>query len=113
MGENRIKSRKFILEILKKYELGDAYLILQGLDLLGYENMHFWLTVVDFVKKYKGIESLVAYIDVMQLIGRDRLLFFMKEINSKALDFKESYEKFASLLLEVKKYSKDVFITKK
>ena len=103
MHNDYVNSRNLIINILKEYELGDAYLVLQGLDLIGFENMNFWLQVVDYVNKYKGNESLVFYINAMQLIGSRILLFYMNEINNNTLDFNERYEKYIHLLTETKK----------
>ena len=106
--EKWIKSRNLIIQILKEYELGDAYLILQGLELVGYDYQDFWFQVVETVKKYKGIESLVAYVDVMQQIGRERLFFYMNEINNKHSNFQSCYVAFLNLLQETRKYSDEV-----
>ena len=109
MKENWEKSYQLIVKTLNDYELGDAYLILQGLDLVGYEHIDFWFQLVEFVKQYKGIETLVAYIDVMQLIGREKLMYVLNDIENKSLNFQDSYNIFINLLIETKKYSEDLF----
>ena len=43
------KSYKLIIDTLKNNELGDAYLILQGLNLVSYEHIDFWFKVVEVV----------------------------------------------------------------
>ena len=113
MKDSSVQYRNLITRILRNYELGDSYLILQGLELIGYDNINFWFQLVHLVKKYKGIETLVAYIDVMQEIGKDNLVFFMNIIKDKSLSFEDSYEMFIKLLIKTKKYSEEVFKIKK
>ena len=108
-----IKSRNLIIDILKDYELGDAYLIIKGLDLIGYENTDFWFKIVDIVRKYKGLEFLVVYVDVMQLLGKEDLNFFMTDINNKYVNFNDKYRAFLKLLVQTKKYTKEEFNNKK
>ena len=113
MKDSSVQYLNLIKRILRNYELGDSYLILKGLELVGYENINFWFQLVHFVKKYKGIETLVTYVDVMQEIGKDNLLFFMNIIKDRSLSFEDSYEMFVKLLTKTNKYSEEVFKIKK
>lgn len=104
--EKWMKSYNIILETLSNYELGDAYLIIQGLELVGYSNRDFWFKIVEYIKKYKGIETLVNYIDIMQHIEREKLMIFLEVLNNKMIypDFESSFIAFSNLLSEIKKY---------
>ena len=107
------RSYKLIVDTLTNNELGDAYLILQGLNLVGYEHIDFWFKVVEMVKKYKGIDTLVAYIDAMQQMGCERLLLFIRELKIKYNDFQDIYQEFISLLIKTKRYNEEDSIIKK
>lgn len=106
------RSYKLIVETLKNNELGDAYLILQGLELIGYEYIDFWYKVVDIVKQSNKMETLVEYIDAMQQLGRNKLSYFMNEVTSKTTDFQDVYNSFISLINEVNFINEDEVIKK-
>lgn len=102
------RSYKLIVETLKNNELGDAYLILQGLELIGYQNIDFWFKVVDEVKNNNKIETLVEYIDAMQQLDRENLLYFINEITSRYTNFQDIYKAFISLINEVNKVDDEI-----
>ena len=106
------RSYKLIVDTLKNNELGDAYLILQGLELIGYEYIDFWYKVVDIVKQSNKMETLVEYIDAMQQLGRNKLSYFMNELISKTTDFQDIYNSFISLINEVNFINEDEVIKK-
>ena len=106
-------SRNIILETLRNYELGDAYLIIKGLDILGYDNIDFWFQLVEIIKKYKGLDYLPFYINIMEELGNKKLNFYMNEFKNKYTDFQDIYIEFIGLLSETKKLRENIMANKK
>ena len=106
------KSYKLIVDTLKNNELGDAYLILQGLNLVSYEHIDFWFEVVAKVKESFGIETLVGFIDAMQQIDRNELVVFIRELKIKFNNVQDIYQSFVSLLNETRRYNENNTIKK-
>ena len=106
------KSYKLIVDTLKNNELGDAYLILQGLELIGYDYINFWFKIVDVVKQNNKMFTLVEYIDAMQQLGRSKISYFMNEITTKYNDFQDIYQSFISLINEVNSINENEIIKK-
>lgn len=99
--------RKVILEILEKYELGDSYVILSGLELVGIKNTSFWLQFVDYVRNVDGISKVEKYVHLMRQIPREELLSFLEKITY--LPFDVAYLSFHDLLMksfEIKSFNK-------
>ena len=106
------KSYKLIIDTLKNNELGDAYLILQGLNLVSYEHIDFWFQVVEVVRKHQGIEKLVAYIDAMQQLGRSELMVFIRELKIRFNNFQDMYKAYIELLSETNRINEENVIKK-
>ncbi|MBQ8472952.1 MAG: hypothetical protein IJ501_05560 [Bacilli bacterium] len=100
--------KNLILGILEKYELCESYFVLSGLELVGYQNADFWLKVVEYIKRNKGIDELPNYLTLMKLVSHEDLLNCLKEIQNKDnfKNFEDSYLEFTSLLQTIKEVKK-------
>ena len=102
------KNLKIIETILTKYKTNSAW-VLYGLEIVGFENSNFWLNVVDYVSKAKGIDALSSYVIPMSQMNKEDLLEFLRNINNPELfpEFVDSYLMFVNLLKEVSEIKKD------
>ena len=100
--------KNLILQILEKYELCESQFVLSGLELVGYDNAEFWLNMVEYITKIKGIEELPNYLFLMQKISREDLLKILDNIqnNNNFQTFEDTYFEFTSLLKTIKKNEK-------
>ncbi len=103
MNEKWKKSYSLITKVLRDNELGDAYFILKGYDLMREEHFLFWKQVVEYIKKYEGVEKIAYYVSLMEQFDSYKFLFYMNEIDNDydKLNFVLKYQKFLELLSKV------------
>ena len=102
------KSLNTIETILNKYSANSSW-VLYGLEIVGFENSEFWLNVVDYVSKAKGIDAISSYVIPMSQMNREELLIALKGINNPEVfpKFIDSYLVFVNLLKEVSDINKN------
>lgn len=84
---------KFVLEIFDKYEMIDAYYILNGVNLVSIKNCQIWLRLVEQMQDVKGLDFLPNCLALMKKIDKNIL------VNAIASQENPSYESFENFLL--------------
>lgn len=89
--------------ILEKYEIGETFWILNGLEVVGIENSKIWLEFVEYIKKTGYFKYLPSYVLIMKRIIRKDLLISVDDVfdASKYKTSKELYLVFINMLNKV------------
>lgn len=101
MENNNINSNissnysKLIINILEKYELKDSYFIINGLQLVGIENIQFWLDFVNYVDTNQSLNELGGFITIMSSLDNH----YLKEA-IKIIKIKKDFEVFQNFLIK-------------
>ena len=67
------KFYRIVEKIFSKYEIYEGYYILEGLELLGFDNSKCWFTLVEEIKEKRDLGFLPYYISMMKLRGKEAL----------------------------------------
>ena len=96
---NETEYKDVIRRIINKYEIKHSYWILSALELVGLENSDFWLQVVNYVEKTKGIDEISNYVILIQLLSLEDLRSFIKTIKdyNQRFSYEESYNIFTEV----------------
>lgn len=89
--------------ILEKYEIGETFWILTGLEVAGIENYKIWLDFVEYTKETEYFEYLPSYILIMKKILREDEVFSLDNL-FKSNEFKTSneiYSRFMDMLNKI------------
>lgn len=76
---------QIIHEVFGKYELFECNYILEGIDLLGINNLGLWLNIVKQIDETKGLDNLPHYVSLMKNMDQKTLLEGINKLENKDL----------------------------